>query len=86
MSGSVAGDLDAAESCIDSTAGDALPGPGGGAGLELPDLLDGFPENMEDMVTVDVTSIYGEEDLDEVSSVVCVCVCVCVCVRVCVCV
>ena len=31
------------------------------------DLLDGFPDNIDDMVTVDATGIYGEEDNEEVN-------------------
>ncbi len=58
VSGSVVGDDDT-ESVIDSTAGDpGAPDPA--------DLLDGFPDNIDDMVTVDATGIYGEEDNDEV--------------------
>ena len=56
ISGSLAGDDDT-ESNIDSMMGD----PGADQ-----DLLDGFPDNIDDMVTVDATGIYGEEDNEEV--------------------
>ena len=58
ISGSLAGDIDDIESTIDSTMGD----PGADQ-----DLLDGFPDNIDDMVTVDATGIYGEEDNDQVN-------------------